>query len=376
MLNDSGNLIKENIQITKELLDFCLEAGYFIDLKSGDYSKECSPMKRNDPYNRDLVLPIWEMYTGGVMYPGKYYKIFKFRLTQFLTSAFQYCGFKTLTRTELLALYKEDINNLAKATCMVNWGVDNPAKSKELMKEAHRKIKETFKTGIPQAKRRETYKLNHPDERQVHIHIQKSKYQSDRYEKLVMYEDALREDPNNEELKNEVREFLYENYQATQARINAQRLGVYKKLSSSYETRVQQILDSHNIRYKRHFRNKHFRNESGNMFELDFKLLDHNIAIEVDGLYFHSTKFKDPEYHVNKRLGCAENGVHLVSFTSKEIDEDLDLVEFKILEAINNPLSVEFLKNLKREDLHVDVIVLDDGYLYYNSGSFININKQ
>lgn len=104
MLNDSGNLIKENIQITKELLDFCLEAGYFIDLKSGDYSKECSPMKRNDPYNRDLVLPIWEMYTEGVMYPGRYYKIFKFRMTQFLTSAFKYCGLKTLTRTELLCV--------------------------------------------------------------------------------------------------------------------------------------------------------------------------------------------------------------------------------------------------------------------------------
>lgn len=378
MLNDSGNLIKENIQITKELLDFCLEAGYFIDLKSGDYSKECSPMKRNDPYNRDLVLPIWEMYAEGVMYPGRYYKIFKFRMTQFLTSAFQYCGFKTLTRTELLALYKEDINNLAKATCLANHGVDNPSKSKELMQEAHRKIKETFKTGVPQAKRRETYKHNHPDERLLHIQIQKSKYQNDRYEKLVVYEDALRKDPDNEELKNEVREFLYENYRATQARVNAQRLGVYKKLSSSYETRVQQILDKHNIRYKSHFRNKHFLNESGNMFELDFMLLDYNIAIEVDGLYFHSTRFKDLEYHVNKRLRCAENGVHLVSFTSKEIDEDLDLVEFEILEAIelvNNPLEAEFLNNLKREDLHVSVIALDDGYCYYDSGTIININK-
>lgn len=149
MLNDSGNLIKENIQITKELLDFCLEAGYFIDLKSGDYSKECSPMKRNDPYNRDLVLPIWEMYTEGVMFPGKYYKIFKFRMTQFLTQAFKYCGFKTLTRTELLALYKDDINNLAKETWIENWGVDNPSKHKELHAKSVAKAKETLKTGIP-----------------------------------------------------------------------------------------------------------------------------------------------------------------------------------------------------------------------------------
>lgn len=111
------------------------------------------------------------------------------------------------------------------------------------------------------------------------------------------------------------------------------------------------------------------------MFELDFMLLDYNIAIEVDGLYFHSTRFKDPEYHVNKRLRCAKNGVHLLSFTSKEIDEDLDLVESKILEDINSPPSVEFLKNLKREDLHVDVIALEDGYCYYDSGTIININK-
>lgn len=376
MLNDSGNLIKENIQITKELLDFCLEAGYFIDLKSGDYSKEYYKPNRRAPYNRDLVLPIWKMYTEGVMHPGKYYKIFKFKLTQNLTTAFQYCGLRTLTRKELLALYKDDINDLAKATCIENWGVDNPSKNKELMKEARRKVRETYKTGKPQVKRRETYKRNHPDERLLHIQVQKSKYGNDRYEKLVAYEDALREDPDNEEFKNEVREFLYENYSIYQARANAKRLNVYQKHVSSYEIKIQQILDKHHLRHKSHFRNKHFRNESGNMFELDFMLLDYNIAIEVDGLYFHSTEFKDPEYHVNKRLRCATNGVHLLSFTSKEIDEDLDLVEFKILEAINNPPSVEFLKNLKREDLRVDVIVLDDGYCYYNSGSFININKQ
>ena len=372
MLRDSGNLISENIQITKELLDFCLEAGYFIDLKSGDYSKECSPMKRNDPYNRDLVLPIWEMYTGGVMFPGKYYKIFKFRMTQFLTQAFKYCGFKTLTRSELLALYKEDINNLAKATWIENWGVDNPSKHKELHAKSVAKAKETLKTGISQAKRKATIAHNHPDSRQTHILVQKSKYGNDRYERLVAYEDALREDPNNEELKSEIREFLYENYATTQARVNAQRLGVYKRIASSYEKIIGELLTKHNIKFKAHFRNKHFLNESGNKFELDFKLLDYNIAIEVDGLYFHSTRFKDPEYHVDKRLRCAANGVHLISITSDEINESLEKVEAKILEAINNTPSVEFLKNLKREDLHVSVVEVEPGYFYYDSGVYIN----
>jgi hypothetical protein len=61
-----------------------------------------------------------------------------------------------------------------------------------------------------------------------------------------------------------------------------------------------------------------------------------------------------------------------VSFTSKEIDENLDLVESKILEAINSPLEAEFLNNLKREDLHVSVIEVEPGYFYYDSGVIIN----
>lgn len=115
---------------------------------------------------------------------------------------------KHLLVPSCFALYKEDINDLAKATCIENWGVDNPAKCEELKEKARIKTKETLKTGKPQAKRRETYKRNHPDERLLHIQVQKSKYGNDRYEKLVAYEDALREDPDNEELKNEVREFF------------------------------------------------------------------------------------------------------------------------------------------------------------------------
>lgn len=293
-------------------------------------------------------------------------------MTQNLTAVFKYCGFKTLTKKELLNLYKVDIHELAKATWIKTLGVDNQSKSKEIIAKAQVKTRETLKTGKPQAKRRKTYKHSHPDSRKTHIRVQKSKYQNDRYEKLVMYEDTLIKDPNNDELRNEIREFIYENYKATQARVNAQRLGVYKKLSSSYETRVQQILDKHGIKYKRHFRNKKFRNDSGNMFELDFMLLDYNIAIEVDGLYFHSTRFKHSEYHVNKRLKCAENGVHLVSVTSSEVDENIVLVESKILEAVNNPIEAEFLKTLKREDLHVSVIEVESGYLYYDSGVYIN----
>lgn len=72
LTRSEGNLISENITITKDLLDFCLTDGYFIDLKTGDYSKAITKSNRRASYNRDLVYPIWKMYTEGVMFPGKY----------------------------------------------------------------------------------------------------------------------------------------------------------------------------------------------------------------------------------------------------------------------------------------------------------------
>ena len=48
--------------------------------------------------------------------------------------------------------------------------------------------------------------------------------------------------------------------------------------------------------------------------ELDFFLPKLNIAIEYNGMYWHSTKFKENDYHYNKSIQCFNKGIRLIHF--------------------------------------------------------------
>lgn len=62
--------------------------------------------------------------------------------------------------------------------------------------------------------------------------------------------------------------------------------------------------------------------------ELDIYLPDHNIAIEFDGLYWHSDLYKDKNYHLNKTRECEKLGIQLI-----HIFEDEWLVKQEIVKS-------------------------------------------
>lgn len=66
----------------------------------------------------------------------------------------------------------------------------------------------------------------------------------------------------------------------------------------------------------------HFNNRSIlNGLELDIYIPSLDIAIECDGIYFHSDKFlSDANYHLNKTLKCEEKGIHLIHIFEDEPD--------------------------------------------------------
>ncbi|MFW5847634.1 MAG: DUF7487 domain-containing protein [bacterium] len=75
--------------------------------------------------------------------------------------------------------------------------------------------------------------------------------------------------------------------------------------------------------------------------ELDIYLLNHNLAIEFNGLYYHSELFKDKNYHLNKTEECEKKGVQLIHIFEDEwtykkeivksiIKSKLGLIENKI----------------------------------------------
>ena len=49
-----------------------------------------------------------------------------------------------------------------------------------------------------------------------------------------------------------------------------------------------------------------------NGLEIDIYLPDHKLGIEIDGLFWHSNKFKDENYHLNKTNLCEQQGIQLL----------------------------------------------------------------
>lgn len=49
-----------------------------------------------------------------------------------------------------------------------------------------------------------------------------------------------------------------------------------------------------------------------NPFELDIYIPDRHLAIEFDGMYWHSDRFKEKDYHQKKSILCIEKGVRLI----------------------------------------------------------------
>ena len=84
------------------------------------------------------------------------------------------------------------------------------------------------------------------------------------------------------------------------------------ELRSIKENEICLFLDSINIPY--------IRNDRGilNGQELDIYIPTHNLAIEFNGLYYHSTIFKDKNYHLNKTEICEKNNVRLIQIFEDE----------------------------------------------------------
>jgi len=69
--------------------------------------------------------------------------------------------------------------------------------------------------------------------------------------------------------------------------------------------------------------------------ELDIYIPEFNLAIEFDGLYWHSDKHLDNDYHLNKTNLCKEKGIRLIHIFEDEWDFKKDIVKARIKHALN-----------------------------------------
>jgi very-short-patch-repair endonuclease len=110
----------------------------------------------------------------------------------------------------------------------------------------------------------------------------------------------------------------------------------YEKRITSIESFIKNILEKNNIDYI--YRDRKLIRP----LELDFYIPSKKIAIEVGGLYWHSEKFCNKNYHLNKLIQCENQGIRLLTIFSDEICEKSEIVENKILHLLGKSKKSRF----------------------------------
>lgn len=128
------------------------------------------------------------------------------------------------------------------------------------------------------------------------------------------------------------------NYAATQLNIapttlrnTVYRHNIHSHLSrvNQYEQFVQEILDQAGIEYTRNDRTVL------DGLELDFVIPSKNIAIEINGIYWHSELMgKHKHYHVWKTQQCKQQGLQLLHLWDYQFDKNAQLIKSMILNRL------------------------------------------
>jgi len=98
---------------------------------------------------------------------------------------------------------------------------------------------------------------------------------------------------------------------------------------STFEIEVEKFLLDNNIKYIKHDKNLL------DGLELDFYLYENNLAIECNGLYWHSDIFKDKIYHLNKTILCENKGVQLIHIFEDEWKNKNEIVKSILMHKLN-----------------------------------------
>lgn len=101
------------------------------------------------------------------------------------------------------------------------------------------------------------------------------------------------------------------------------------RIVSSYEMELQEFLKSINIEFESS--NRKLLNNSK---ELDIYIPQHSIAIEFNGLYWHSTERRDALLHLTKTEECLSKGINLIHIFEDEWNFKQGIVKSILRDAL------------------------------------------
>jgi len=143
---------------------------------------------------------------------------------------------------------------------------------------------------------------------------------------------------------------------------------LYDNYVSKGEIEIKKYLDELNIKYESNIRNLISK-------ELDIYIPSKNLAIEFNGLYWHSELFKNKNYHYEKMKECQENNIQLITIWEDDWNNKQDIIKSIIknkLGLIENRIyaretNINLVDNKEKSDF------LLENHLQGNSPSHINL---
>ena len=100
--------------------------------------------------------------------------------------------------------------------------------------------------------------------------------------------------------------------------------------------------------------------------ELDILIPSKNVAVEFDGLYWHSeVKKQDKRYHLNKTIECEKNGIRLIHVFEDEWDFKKDIVKSRLRCILNSDVKRIYARNceIRKVDSETSRNFLDENHI-------------
>jgi len=98
---------------------------------------------------------------------------------------------------------------------------------------------------------------------------------------------------------------------------------------SNKENEIKQFLDNLSIKYESNDRSVL------NGKDLDIYLPEYKLAIEFNGLYWHSELFKNKDYHLNNTLECKKRNIELLHIFEDDLMFKQHIIKSIILNKLN-----------------------------------------
>lgn len=220
-----------------------------------------------------------------------------------------------------------------KETCLAKYGGTGPASSRQVREKMVKTMKARYGYSSPQqvpAIREKTLKTNiekYGKEYHYQTHI------SDRALDLLRNPDWLREQHhNNQKSHLMIAKELSVSPSCVDHWARQHNIETKYHNTSAEESEVEEFLTSLGINFQ-----KNDRTVLGGK-EIDFYLPEHQLAIELNGVYWHSELAgkTSNQYHINKTKECLTKGIRLFHVWDTEWNNLTPIVKSRILNAIQH----------------------------------------